>query len=136
MLMTNLYKYNINKLNKIILLLLYFNFFSCSFHKSGNQSIMRRISITYNIPVLKPDGVLLNIRDSFEIFYLKDFIMYKLPYMHTQENSKEILSSNVKYKYFGYKKSNFYGFLYDSVNAKVGTKQQIDLFLIQLLGLI
>jgi len=87
------------------------------------------IKVLYNVPILKLNGELLNITDSFFVFYFKDFILYKTPYKHVVENLTTIESVEVKFKYFVHEKNGSFGFYYDSSKVLKDIKFSVDSFL-------
>lgn len=108
-----------------------FFFITCSSRSVEKISKLRKITLKYNIPILKLTGELLNITDSVSIFYYYDDILYQFPYTYTLENENTILSQEIKYKYFVYRKGESYGYYYDSLNSKNFRKLPVD----SLLGL-
>lgn len=94
-----------------------------------------RIIIKFPIPTEK-NGIQQDI-DSFFVFFYKDYIAYKMPYLYTTNYIEIDKSGNqtgektvpeIRYRYFGYTKTSHLGIRYDSVNASTGTIIPVDSF--------
>jgi hypothetical protein len=102
--------------------------------KAGEPKALR-IIIKFPIPAEK-NGTRQDI-DSFFVFFYKDYIAYKMPYLHTTNYIEIDKSGNqigektvteIRYRYFGYAKTSNLGIRYDSVNASTGATIPVDSF--------
>src|SRR4030095_5053398 len=126
MLMINLFeKHTIKSL--VVLMVCFID--GCLFNKEYTQNNIKGIKIVYNLPILKLDGELLNITDSFSVFYFKDLVLYKIPYKLILENSKAIESIEVRFNYFIYRKNSEFGYYYDTLKLIKEKRFSVDSFL-------
>jgi hypothetical protein len=93
---------------------------------AGRHESIRAVNFIYQIPILKLNGELLNLRDSFSIIYFNDFIAYGFPYLKAMEDQERIISKEVKYHFFVYKKGETQGQYFDSINANLSREVNVD----------
>lgn len=101
-------------------------FIMCSSENIKNEKKILRIDLRYNIPIVKLNGELQNVTDSFSIFYYDSIILYKFPYTYSIENANTIEKQEKRFKYFIYQNHKPYGYYYDSINAKSYRKMNVD----------
>ena len=110
----------------------------CSAIKKNSNQPVRTITVIANYDFVMADsGKLIHVEDSFKVSYYQDLILYHVPY--TNEVSKlfvkndtieeEIMSSDIRYKYFIYKTNSTMGYRYDSLNARGNRLFSVDSFL-------
>jgi len=83
------------------------------------------------------NGSFIHVEDSFIVSYYQDLILYQVPYTYeiTKPNVKndtieeDIISSEIKYKYFIYKANSPTGYKYDSLNSLSNRLFSVDSFL-------
>jgi hypothetical protein len=102
---------------------------SCSGLTQSGDNPIKGIKVAYNIPILKLDGELLNVTDSFFVFYFKNFILYRTTYKRTWENLTRIESIEVKFHHFVHERNSDFGFYYDSLKQILPKKIPVDSFL-------
>lgn len=105
-------------------------FFSCflivlSLQGSGQNKI-RKITLVHNVPIVSLEGELKNITDSLYIYYYRNDALFLFPYISAIEDDTSIISQQIKYKYFIYRKGELYGHFYDSITAAGYKKRKAD----------
>lgn len=115
-------------INLVIILMVCF-VISCLPPGRTDERSIKGIKVTYNVPILKVDGQLLNVTDSFFVFYFENFVLYKTTYKRTWESQMRIERVEVRYHYFIYERNSRFGFYYDSVNRILPEKNPVDSFL-------
>ncbi len=97
------------------------------------------IRITINLPIVYPDGKLINVTDSLILIYFGDNVIYKIPKISyeydpsIEKPSNEFLSSkfvikDIYYNYFVLKKHSNVGIYYDSLGAIIESHISADSF--------
>lgn len=106
--------------------------------KDENDRIVIAIKIMTSFPTITPEGRWVVIKDSFFVNYFKDLIVYKLPTEHVSANQifdhdgnvikEEIISRELLFKYFVYKKGEKKGLFFDSLYASKAKEIGSDSF--------
>jgi hypothetical protein len=107
-----------NKIILSILLVFTISITLIAMIKIDDKDSIRRIKINYNLPILKPEGGLLNIKSDFNIFYENENVLFKLPLVHTYENETEVFRVDTTYNYLVFRKGDKYGLWYEYINTK------------------
>ncbi len=99
---------------------------SCSTIKDNYTDNVTKIYLTFNMPVVKLDGELINVEDSLCIYYYKNYVLYQLPNHFSLENENKVILQEIRYNYFIYRKNDKYGYEFNSLNDSVGEKRVVD----------
>lgn len=124
-----------------ILAMLIISCFHCK--TQGYKNDLRKIkciSVFSEFQFARQDnGEIVSFKDSFNVYYFRDLILYKLPYqtdltnviMDTSGNvlEEKVLKSSTKYKFLIHKMGEEYGWKFDSSRAKNANKILVDSFL-------
>jgi hypothetical protein len=117
-----------------------FSYISCHTSKDKNlPTKLRVITVITNFPAIRSnDGKLINITDSFKIFYYKDMVLYQLfpkkQIINTTVDKagkvidQKIIRSEIDFSNFIYKQNDSVGLYYDSINSPP-QKLPIDSFI-------
>jgi len=110
----------------------------CSAIKKNRNQSPRTITVITNYDFVKLDtGEFIHIEDSFKVSYYQDLILYHVPYTYEVTKlfvkndtiEEQIISSEIRYKYFIYKGNHPVGYKYDSLSALNNQAFSIDSFL-------
>src|SRR5688500_3272853 len=120
----------------VILLLLLIQFSNKT--KNPNYDDIKGIQVSYKWQVLN-DGQLVDIKDSLNIFFYKDLIVYQIGHPFEKRSvvvdtsgdisSDNLIKEGVRFSYFIYRKDSLYGLHYDSLSAIRFQRYLIDSFL-------
>jgi len=86
------------------------NFFSCT--KKINQNI-KGVKATYSIPIIRPDGVVIENKNFFNIYYFDSLIMYQFRTAFDSSHNDSLISIGYHDNYFVFSKDSKYGYSYD-----------------------
>lgn len=122
-----------------ILVMLFMNLSCWESKRINNREIhIRAVRLFYKCQ-LGFNGELTEFGDSLTIYYLKDFILYRVAFPFEQKyltfdssgniSSERLIMRGTKFSYFIYKKGAKFGFNYDSIDAKTGRRCSTDSFL-------
>ncbi len=109
-----------------VLVICFLQQLSCSAIEKSNQDSVRKIYLTFNMPVVNLAGELTNVHDSLCIYYYNNYILYQLPNHYSQEEEGKIILREIQYNYFVYKKGDRDGSVFSSLKDSVGKKVKVD----------
>jgi len=109
------------KVANATLMVFFFLFTNCN----NSKSILNKVKLVYNIPVVKLSGELINLTDSLYIITTNKYIIYKLPYTYTVENDSVLLIKEVRYNFFGYRLKSKTGHFFSN-NADTSSILSVD----------
>src|SRR5471030_2040366 len=127
----------IAKFIKIAMVLL---FFACCKNQKAPVKNSVSIKFIHSLDVVNPDdGKLFTLKDSINIFYLENYILYEMPIYATLtdekisrkkgESNQITVKHEIRHYYIIYKEKNEYGYMFDSLAAKNPHKILVDSFL-------
>jgi hypothetical protein len=94
------------------------------------KSQWRGHKLMVSYPLVNDTGFLTDLRDTLLIFYLKNNVVYHIPYFNSTTINGKLISEEVKHHYFIFQKTDKYGYFYDQINdSSIGKKLQVDSFL-------
>lgn len=129
--MTKYTQLHTNKIVLSILLVCTISISLIAMMKTDNKDSFRKIKINYTLPIMKPDGELVNVKSSFSIFYQKENVLLALPHINTFENGTEVLRIDTTYSYLIFKEGDKYGLWYFTINSKDCKKVLVDSILVR-----
>lgn len=89
---------------------------------------VREMRFIVNYPVVLTNKSFFNLKDTITIFYVQNFILYRLLATRKIDTNDKQLGTE---PYFIYQKDNNYGFLYNSLISKNNKKLPTDSFLLK-----
>lgn len=95
------------------------NFSSCT--KKANQNI-QGVKVTYSIPIIRPDGVVIENKNFFNIYYFDSLIMYQFRAALDSSRNDSLISIGYRDNYFVISKDSKYGYSYDPFNDQRDNK--------------
>jgi hypothetical protein len=98
----------------------------CSAIKKTDKEEVKKIYLTFNMPVVKLTGEIIDVHDSMCIYYYKDYILYQLPNHYSLQDGEKIVLQEIRYNYFAYKKNDKYGYKFASLQDSTGEKILVD----------
>jgi hypothetical protein len=127
MLMIKSLKTHITNIFTIAILMIWVILYcSCSAIKKTDKEEVKKIYLTFNMPVVKLTGEIIDVHDSMCIYYYKDYILYQLPNHYSVEDGEKIVLQEIRYNYFAYKKNDKYGYKFASLQDSTGEKILVD----------
>ncbi len=115
-----------------IIAALYISFFgisACSQMKKPDSDV-KSYELTVNYPILWDKMELDNKKDTFPIFYYKDYCVYMIRYTYSLTIDGKQTENEKRYRYFIYKQNEKYGYYYNDTNDSVNYKEYVvDTFL-------
>jgi hypothetical protein len=88
-----------------------YNTFKFCTIKSADKKI-RAIHLIYNLPTVNWDSSIINMNNTYDVFYYKDYIMYRFPYLFDSTVEGKLVLQEERPNYFVFHRDSISGYNY------------------------
>ena len=81
------------------------------FHENANTSV-KGIGVIRKTPIPMTETSWETVEDHYNLYYHKDYIMYKFNYRFDSLQNHQLVSKEMRYFYFAFHKDSLYGYIY------------------------